>query len=212
MKLYSYFRSSTSYRVRIALNLKGLEYDIVPVNLLEGAQKSDDYAKVNPSMGVPALEFDGKVLTQSQAIIEYLEETHPQPALLPNVAEDRAYVRALADIVACDMHPVNNLRILKYINGPMQQSDDVKMHWMHHWLKAGFDAFEAKLEQHGGASDVCFGDQVSIADICLIPQIYNAQRFDFDMSPYPTIMRINDHCVKLPAFEKAHPDNQPDAK
>jgi len=210
MKLYDYWRSSAAYRVRIALNLKGLAYEHISVHLVKdgGQQHSDDYKAINPQGLVPSLVTDeGDIIPQSLAILEYLEETNPTPALLPVAPLDRAYVRGLADMIACDVHPVNNLRILQYMVTELKVEDEAKMQWYRHWIYKGFDALEERL----GEDLYCYGDTPTLADICLIPQVYNAHRFNCDMSPYPKISRINDACLKLDAFQKAIPENQPDA-
>jgi len=211
MKLYSYWRSSTSYRVRIALNLKGLSYTQQPVNLLKGEQHDEVYAALNPSKSLPLLEVEGQRLTQSLAIMEYLEEVFPRPALLPKDATARAHVRAMTDVVACDVHPVNNLRILKYLKDILHVSDEEKMAWMHHWFAEGFAALEAMLNASDDVGQCCYGDEPTFADIALVSQLYNARRFGADLTPYPTINRIDAHCQTLSAFEQAKPENQPDA-
>ncbi len=215
MKLYSYFRSSASYRVRIALELKGLPYDYVPVHLLKdgGQQLLPEFRAVNPDGLVPALVLDdGQVLQQSVAMIEYLDEIHPEPKLLPGTALDRAYVRGLALEVACEIHPLNNLRVLKYIKRTLGVADEAKDAWYRHWIELGFASVEANLERQGKAGRFCFGDTPTLADICLVPQVFNAQRFNIDVSRYPTIARIQEACMELPAFQKAQPKEQPDAE
>lgn len=209
MKLYGYFRSSASYRVRIGLNLKGLPAEQAPVNLLRDEQKSAAYTAVNPQQLVPALAVDGAVLTQSLAILEYLEDTHPSPALLPKDAAGRARVRALALAVACEMHPVNNVGVLRYLTDTLGVSEAQKTAWYHHWLGKGFSALEAMLAH--GAGRFCHGDAPGMADCCLVPQVFNARRFEFDLSPYPTVLRIDAACAELPAFQAAHPSRQADA-
>lgn len=212
MKLYGYFRSSAAYRVRIALNLKGVAYRQIAVNLREGAQFSDEYRMLNPQGMVPTLETeDGQRLTQSLAICEYLEERYPQTPLLPEDSLARARVRALANVPACEMHPLNNLRVLKYLIGELGLDDDTKRAWYHHWIAEGFTALEAMLTEQAGSGEFCHGDQPGLADICLIPQVYNAQRFGCELADYPTIMRIAERCNGLPAFAEAHPDRQPDS-
>lgn len=212
MKLYGYFRSSASYRVRIALNLKGLNAAQIPVNLLKGEQKSDAYKKVNPQGLVPALITDsGVVLTQSMAIIEYLEETHPgNPALLPKDAEGRARVRAISQAIACEIAPINNLAIQRYLVDKFGADEAAKTAWIQHWITSGFDAVETML-QDGKAGVFCHGDTPSMADCCLIPQIFNASRFNCSLMPYPTIRRIYEAAEAHPAFQAAHPSKQPDA-
>ncbi|MRX07557.1 maleylacetoacetate isomerase [Pseudoduganella sp. FT25W] len=214
MKLYTYFRSSAAYRVRIALNLKGIGYDTAPVHLLRngGEQLSDAYRAVNPAMLLPALEDDGNVIGQSLAIIEYLEETQPQTPLLPADPASRARVRALALTVAADTHPLGNLRVLKYLTGELKVSDDVKLTWQQHWLRTGLSALEALLAGDPRTGRYSHGDTPTLADCCLVPQVFSAQRFGVDMAPYPTIMRIHAACAELPAFQQAHPAQQPDAE
>jgi maleylpyruvate isomerase len=214
MKLYTYFRSSAAYRVRIALNLKGIGYDAAPVHLLRngGEQLSDAYRAVNPAMLLPALEDDGNVIGQSLAIIEYLEETQPQTPLLPADPASRARVRALALTVAADTHPLGNLRVLKYLTGELKVSDDIKLAWQQHWLRTGLSALEALLAGDPRTGRYSHGDTPTLADCCLVPQVFSAQRFGVDMAPYPTIMRIHAACAELPAFQQAHPAQQPDAE
>ena len=214
MRLYTYFRSSAAYRVRIALNLKGLDYDSVPVHLLRdgGEQLAPAYRAVNPAGLVPALEDNGIVLTQSLAIIEYLEEVHPLVSLLPQDAVGRARVRALAQTIVCDTHPIMNLRVLKYLKGPMGLSEEQKMEWYRHWMGEGMAALEAHLERDGDMGRFCYGDTPTLADCCLLPQVFNAQRFDIDLAPYPNVARIAANCADLPAFKAAHPSAQPDSE
>ncbi len=216
MKLYSYFRSSAAYRVRIALNLKGLAYDVVPVHLLKngGEQFSPEYRKVNPNALIPAL-VDGSVpgqsaLTQSLAIIEYLEEVYPNPPLLPHTAFDRAYVRSIALSIACEIHPLNNLRVMRYLVNELKLGEDTKDAWYRHWCEQGLAAVEATLAQDGRVGKFCYGDAPSLADCLLVPQVANAQRTNCDLSVMPTILRINEACLALDAFAKATPAMQPD--
>lgn len=209
MKLYGYFRSSAAYRVRIALNLKGLEADQLPVSLIDGEQQQDAYRALNPQGLVPALATEQGLLTQSLAIIEYLESQHPTPALLPGDAWQQAQIRAFALSLACDIHPLNNLRVLKYLSGELAVADAQKSAWYSHWIQAGFAALEAQLADHAG--DYCFGINPTLADVCLVPQVYNAKRFNVDLSAFPTILRITDHCNAQPAFQAAQPERQPDA-
>lgn len=207
MKLYDYFRSSASYRVRIALNLKGIEAELLPVDLKEGAQKSADYAAINPQQRVPTLELDdGTRLYQSLAIIDYLEETYPTPALLPENTIERAHCRALAQLIVQDIHPLNNLSVLQYLVGTVGVDENTKLAWYHHWIHTGFRAFEARLEELG-SNIFCIGNRLTLADICLIPQVYNANRFDVDLTAYPRIRAINAHCLSLESFAKAAPTN-----
>ena len=213
MQLYSYFRSSAAYRVRIALNFKGLAYDYVPVHLLKdgGQQLSAGYRALNPAALVPTLCDGDAVITQSLAIIEYLEETHPQPALLPADPIGRARVRALAQTIACDIHPLNNLRVLKYLKHELGVDEDAKAAWYRHWVEEGLLALEGMLAS-GPAGRYCHGDTPTLADLCLVPQVANAQRFNSDLSAMPHVMRIDAACRALPAFEQAAPANQPDAE
>lgn len=215
MKLYSYFRSSASYRVRIALNMKGLACDVVPVHLLKdgGEQLLPEYRKLNPDALVPSLQLDdGAVLTQSLAIIEYLEEVHPAPALLPVDALDRAWVRGIALAIACDIHPINNLRVLRYLVGEMKLSEDDKNRWYRHWVEQGLTAVEQTLAGDSRTGRFCLGDTPGLADCFLVPQIANAQRMQCDLSRMPTLLRINDACLALEAFAAASPARQPDAE
>ncbi len=213
MILYSYYRSSAAYRVRIALNLKGLAYDVQPVHLTRdgGEQRRPDYLRLNPQGLVPALATGEDVLTQSLAIIEYLEETCPIPPLLPQTPEARALVRALAQIVAADIHPLNNLRVLQYLQTHFNCDETGKTRWIAHWISAGFDAIEKLLEQYSGGGPFCVGDTPTLADICLVPQVYNALRFNCELEQYPRIIAINAACQALEAFRKAAPENQADA-
>ncbi|PRC92296.1 maleylacetoacetate isomerase [Solimicrobium silvestre] len=212
MKLYSYFRSSASFRVRIVLNLKQLPYDYDAVHLVKqgGAQHTPAYLALNPMGAVPSLDDDGKVLTQSMAMCEYLEELHPQPALLPVDAFERAWVRSVCNLVACDIHPVNNLRILKYLTGPLALTEEQKTAWYHHWIAQGFTALEKLVAQKAGT--YCCGDEPSLADAFVVPQIWNAARFACPMEDYPTLRRIYENAMLLPAFEQAAPAAQPDAE
>ena len=212
MKLHHYFRSSASYRVRIALNLKNLPYESVPVNLLTSEQMAAGFARTNPAQLVPVLEDGGEAFSQSLAIVEYLDERFPDPPLLPRgSATDRAYVRQLALAIACDIHPLNNLRVLKYLMGPLGQDEAAKNVWARHWIALGFGAIEAQLVSSPRRGRFCFGDSPTLADVCLIPQIANAQRVDLDLAPYPTIRAIERECAALEAFGKAHPSAQPEA-
>ncbi|NRR33426.1 maleylacetoacetate isomerase [Oxalobacteraceae bacterium] len=214
MKLFTYFRSSAAYRVRIALNLKGLAYEAVPVHLLRngGEQLAEPYRAINPSALLPALEEGGAVIHQSLAIIEYLEECHPLVPLLPADALGRARVRALAQTIACDTHPLTNLRVLKHLTGKMGLSEEDKLAWYRHWLGEGMAMLEAHLASEPQTGRFCHGDTPTMADCCLVPQVFNAQRFEIDLAPYPTIARIFDNCKDLPAFVSAHPSQQPDAE
>lgn len=211
MKLYGYFRSSATYRVRIALNLKGLEAEVVPVNLLKGEQKSDSYTKINPQQLVPALVDGEHVLTQSVSIIEYLEEKYPTPALLPQPLHERARVRAIALAVACEIAPLANLGPLNFLTQQMKLSDEQKMQWYRHWLARGFAAVEQMLASSPYTGSFCHGSAPTLADCCLVPQVFNARRFECDLTPYPTLAAIAQTCEQHPAFIAAHPSKQPDA-
>lgn len=212
MELYSYFRSSAAYRVRIALNLKGLKTDYRYVHLIKngGEQHRPEYLALNPQGRVPTLVDDGHVLTQSLAIIEYLDETHPEPPLLPRDALGRARVRALAQLIACDIHPINNQRILKYLEQELHADEAARTRWYRHWVEDGFVALE-KLLDNPATGKFCHGNQPTLADLCLVPQVFNAQRFAVDLAPFPAIQRINEHCLTLKAFANAAPEKQPDA-
>jgi maleylpyruvate isomerase len=214
MKLYSYFRSSAAYRVRIALNLKGLDYEYAAVHLLRdgGEQLKPEYRALNPDGIVPTLIDGDDVLTQSIAIIEYLEETHPEPPLLPRNPLDRAFVRAVALSVACEIHPVDNLRVLKYLKHEVKVPDEAKDAWYRHWVETGFAALEKRLAADKRVGSLTFGDTPTIADLCIVPQVFNARRFGIDLSPFPTIERIANHANELDAFRRAAPDVQPDAE
>jgi maleylpyruvate isomerase len=211
LKLYNFHASSTSYRTRIVLNLKGLSYDYIPIRLDKGEHLLEAYDKINPMRGVPTLDVDGVLLYQSPAIIEYLEEVYPNPALLPKDPSGRARVRALAAIVGCDMHPVNNLRIRNFIRDTYKQDADGVARWIQLWNKAGFDAIETMLRADTKRRGFCYGDAPTIADAYLVSQVFAAVRFKTDMSPYPEIMKAVDTCNMIAAFAKAHPSKQPDA-
>lgn len=208
MKLYDYFRSTTCYRVRIALHLKNISYEKISIHLINngGEQNSPEYQQINPQGLVPCLEVEGQQISQSLAIINYLDETVPSPALLPKNPMDKATVLSLALIIACDMHPLNNLRVLNQFKKQFNPSEEQIIEWYHRWLKAGFDAFEAKLQTIKRSKLFCFGDTVSLADLCLIPQVYNAQRYNFAMDAYPLINAINQHCLELATFQDAAPE------
>jgi len=215
MKLYSYFRSSAAYRVRIALNLKGLRYETVPIHLLKsgGEQYGTEYRALNPEALVPVLVDENlPPLSQSLAIIEYLEETHPAPPLLPSDAAGRARVRSLALAVACDIHPLNNLRVLRYLSKELGIAEDARNLWYRHWVELGLAAIEAQLAGSSATGLYCHGDTPTMADLCLVPQVANAQRLSCDLSGMPTVMRINETCLELEAFMKASPAMQPDAE
>jgi maleylacetoacetate isomerase len=208
IKLYTFFRSSAAFRARIALNLKGLAYEASFVHLRKGEQRSPAYVALNPEGLVPALQIDGLTLSQSLAIIEYLDETHPDPPLLPKDPIARAQARALAHIIACDIHPLNNIGTLRYLKHEMHQEQSAIDAWYHHWVIAGFEAYEA-LAHPGPYS--CGGD-VTIADLCLVPQVFNARRLKVPLDKFPKIVGIDAACLKLPAFDHARPENQPDAE
>jgi len=211
VKLYSYFRSSAAYRVRIALNLKGLPYEMDFVHLTKdgGRQHSAEFNAINPAKLVPALRLDsGDVLTQSLAIIDYLDETHPQPPLLPGDPVQRAKVRAVALTIACDIHPIDNLRVLQYLKRTLKHEQSDIDAWYHHWIIQGFNAIEAAI----APEPYCFGAQVTLADICLVPQVFNARRLNVPLEAFPKIVAVESACLKLAAFDKARPENQPDAE
>jgi maleylacetoacetate isomerase len=210
MKLYGYSRSSAAFRVRIALNLKKLDYENASIHLRRGEQAEPEFLGVNPQGLVPALEVDGHRLTQSLPIIEYLDETHPEPPLLPRDAAGRARVRALAAIVACDIHPLNNLRVLRYLHGPLGHDQGAIETWYNHWIDSGFRGLERLLAGDSRTAAFCHGEQPGLADIALVPQVVNAERYRLDLAPYPTIARIFETCMKLDAFAAAHPGRQPD--
>jgi maleylacetoacetate isomerase len=207
IKLYDYFRSTACYRVRIALNLKQLDYEKIPVHLIDhgGEHLSEAYHQINPQQLVPSLEHDGQMIHQSLAIIDYLDETYPEPRLLPDNPYDKALVRSLALIVACDMHPLNNLRVLNRIKSQFHATEEDVQSWYFHWLDAGFKAIEAKLKSIPRTQSVCFGSEVTLADVCLIPQVFNAHRFKFPMDDFPLINQINEYCLTLDAFKQAAP-------
>ncbi len=210
MKLYSYWRSSTSYRVRIALNLKGVKYDYIPVNILTGEQTNPDFLKLNPMGGVPTIADNGHIIGQSLAIADYLEQTRPNPPLFPADAAARAYVWQLALIVACDVHPLVNMPAVNYITEKCGESE--RLPWIDHFTSAGLQGLEYLISSNKFSGKYCAGDAPTLADICLVPQIYSAKRFGVDLTPYPNIVRINDACLDHPAFAAAHPDRQPDAQ
>jgi maleylacetoacetate isomerase len=214
MKLYTFFRSSASYRVRIALNLKGLKYEQAPIHLRRGGgeQLSAAYKAINPQALVPALEDGGKILTQSLAIIEYLEERYPQPPLLPRDPADKALVRSMALVIACEIHPIQNLRVLQYVKREYGQSNEQVNRWAQHWINLGLAALEQMIVAQPRRGKFCFGDKPTLADICLVPQLGNARRYGCDLSPYPAIIEIEKNCMALPAFADAAPEKQPDAE
>ena len=212
MKLYTYFRSSASFRVRIALDLKGIGYEANAVHLPKGEHRAAAYSKVNPQALTPTLELDdGEQLAQSLAIIEYLDEVHPKPPLLPKDVKGRARVRSLSLLIACEIHPLNNLRTLQYLKRVLGQSEDQVNAWYRHWVADGLAKFEADLAR-GGTGKFCHGDSPTMADCCLVPQIFNAKRYQCDLAPYPVTMRVFDSCMRLEAFDRAQPSKQPDAE
>jgi maleylpyruvate isomerase len=214
MKLYTFFRSSASYRVRIALNLKGLDYQQVPIHLRRGGgeQLSPAYRTINPQALVPALEDGGRSFTQSLAIIEYLDERYPEPPLLPSDAADRAIARSMALLIACEVHPIQNLRVLNHLKSDHKQSDDDTTRWARHWIDLGLTALEQMLISASKQGKFCFADKPTLADICLVPQLANARRFGVDLSRYPRLLEVEATCMSLPAFADAAPEKQPDAE
>lgn len=214
LKLYSYWRSSAAYRVRIALNLKGLEFETIPVSLIDGGgeQHAAQYAaEVNPQEMVPVLRDGQRMIRQSMTIIEYIDETWESPPLLPPTPRERARVRGLAQVIGCDIHPLANLRVLQYLGRELGASEEARGAWSKHWIQLGLAAFETMLAENASTGAFCEGDTPGMADCLLIPQVYNARRFGVDMSAYPTIERINSECLALDAFDQARPENQPDA-
>jgi len=214
MKLYDYFRSSAAYRVRIALNLKGLSPERAFVPLKRGAQREEAYLALNPQGLVPALVLDGggPPLTQSIAILEYLDETHPSPPLLPTDARERARVRGIALSIACDIHPLDNLRVLQYLTGTLGVTTEARDGWYKYWIDVGFEALEKQLAHDPSTGRYCHGDTPTMADVCLVPQMANAAKMSVDVSPYPTLVRIDAECRRIPAFAAAAPAKQPDAE
>jgi maleylpyruvate isomerase len=214
MKLYTFFRSSASYRVRIALNLKGLTYEQIPIHLRRagGEQLAASYKAINPQALVPALDDGGQILTQSLAIMEYLEERYPKPPLLPTDPVDRARVRSMALIIACEIHPIQNLRVLVHLKNNLRQSEDDLNFWARHWIDLGLSALEQIAVSTPKRGEFCFGDTPTLADICLVPQLANARRFGCDLSAYPTLLHVETACNALPAFANAAPEKQPDAE
>jgi maleylpyruvate isomerase len=212
MKLYSYFRSSAAYRVRIALHLKGLAFDYAPVHLRKGEQNADAYRSVNRQELVPALIDGDAPLTQSLAIIEYLDERHPEPPLLPSTPAERARVRAIALAIVCDIHPLNNLRVLRYLTRTLDVGEEAKDAWYRHWIDTGLGALEAQLAADSSTGTFCHGDAPTLADVCLVPQLANARRTNIPLESYPTLLRIDANCRALDAFARAAPESQPDAE
>ncbi len=214
MKLFSYWRSSAAWRVRIALSWKGIPHGTIPVHLVRdgGQQHSESYREVNPQERVPALEDDGRVYSQSLAIVEYLEETHPEPPLLPVDFAGRAIVRQMALAVACEIHPLQNSGVLAYLRGPLGQGDGPVADWVRHWIGLGFKALEELARRHGDGEKYLHSKAVSMADVCLVPQMYNARRYHLDLRPYPALVAIDAHLMTLPAFSTTRPEAQPDAE
>jgi len=212
VRLYSYFRSSAAYRVRIALALKGLAYEYLPVHLIKGEQRSDGYRALNAQALVPTLVDEQRVFTQSLAIIEYLDERHPRPPLLPDAPAERARVRAIALSIACDIHPLDNTRVLQYLVRTLGVSEDAKNAWYRHWIDLGLAALETQLAGDPATGTFCHGEKPSLADVCLVPQLANARRFDIPLDAYPTLARIDSSCRALAAFAQAAPERQPDAQ
>jgi maleylpyruvate isomerase len=212
VKLYTYFRSSAAFRVRIALNLKALPYESSFVSLPKGEHRTDGFAALNRQALLPSLEADGTALNQSLAIIEFLEETHPRPALLPKDTRGRARVRSLSLLIACEIHPLNNLRTLQYLRRQLGQNEEQIKTWYRHWIDDGLVKLEGELRDAKETGTFCHGDSPTMADCCLVPQIFNAKRYDSDLTPYPTVMRVFDECMKLDAFDRAQPSKQPDAE
>ena len=207
MELYTYFRSSAAYRVRIALNLKDIKHTLIPINLLEGNHRQAEYMSINPQGLVPALKVnDGRIINQSTAMLEYLEAQHPEIPLLPSDSFDAATIRNWCNIIACDIHPIDNLRVLKYLENNLNVNPEDKMQWYHHWIIEGFTALEGQLV----ASPYCFGSEVTLADVYLVPMVYNAFRFNVPMDKFPKILAIYEVCNTLSAFDKAKPENQAD--
>lgn len=211
MKLYTYFRSSAAFRVRIALNLKGIGYESVAVDLRPAAHRRQDYLALNPQGLIPALVDDGTVISQSLAVIEYLEESQPNPPLLPRSPLDRARVRSMALAIACDMHPLNNLRVLNYLRSPLGQDEAAVETWYRHWIAEGFRGLEEEARRASGDGHHMFGTEVTLADVCLVPQMFNARRFKCNVEPFPTLRTICGYLETLPAFARAAPGAQPDA-
>jgi len=211
VKLYSFWRSSACYRVRIALNLKRVAYETVPVHLANNEQHEAGFKEINPQEIIPVVMHGGRVLRQSLAIMEYLDETWPENPLLPSVARDRQRSRAIAQAIACEIHPLNNLRVLRYLETEFGIEQEKREAWIRHWIGSGFDALETILADNPSTGEFCEGDRPTIADCCLVPQVYNAKRFGVDMAAYPNIERINADCLALEAFDRARPELQPDA-
>jgi maleylacetoacetate isomerase len=211
MKLYTFFRSSAAFRARIALNLKGVRYESLPKVFAKNEHRTAEYLAVNPQGLIPALEIDGAVLSQSLAIVEYLDDTHPTPPFLPDDALGRARVRSMALAIACDIHPLNNLRVLNYLRNELKHDETTVNAWYRHWISVGFTGLEAQAREYSASKRYLYGDAVSMADICLVPQMFNARRFEVDLASFPTLVAISTHLESLPAFADARPEVQPDA-
>ncbi len=211
MRLYTFFRSSAAFRVRIALNLKGVDYETVSVDLPRDAHRKADFLALNPQATIPVLDDDGTVLWQSLAILEYLDGRFPEPRLIPTEPVARARVQALAQLIACEIHPLNNLRVLRYLRGELKLDEESVQRWYHHWVGEAFVGLEALVARWSGGR-YCFGESLTIADVCLVPQVYNARRFSCDLTPYPALVRIADALRVEPAFARAAPESQPDAE
>ena len=214
MRLFTYFRSSAAYRVRIALNLKGLAYESVPRDFMKngGEHRLPEFLALNPQGLIPVLEDGQTVVSQSLAIMEYLDETHPEVPLLPDGPAERAQVRAMCQLIACDVHPLNNLRVLQYLKKNMGQDEISVATWYRHWIEVGFAALETLVQRYSDSGEVCFGDRISMADACLVPQIYNARRFATDLTPYPGLLAVSERLESLQPFKQAAPENQADAR
>jgi maleylacetoacetate isomerase len=212
LKLYTFFRSSAAFRVRIALNLKGLRWESSAIDLVKGEHRTLQFEQVNAQRAIPALVDGNQTFTQSMAIVEYLEEKHPDPPLLPATAAERSWVRAIAQLIACDIHPLNNLRVLKYLKRDLGASQEQRDAWMRHWIGEGFASLETTIKRHPQTGSFCHGNVPTVADVFLVPQIFNARRAQMDLSAYPTLVRIFDSCMALPAFDLAQPMKQPDAR
>lgn len=214
ISLYGYFRSSAAYRVRIALGLKGLQYDQEAIHLLRdgGSQHSPAFRTLNPQGLVPLVRHSSDFISQSLAILEFLEEEYPSPPLLPEKAADRAWVRSIAAHIACDVHPLNNLRLLKYLENNLNIGSADRQAWIKHWITLGFEALEEMLDRAAVSGKCCFGDEPTLADCCVVPQVFSARRFNVSMAPYPTLARIDGYLADIEAFRKAHPSEQPDAE
>ena len=212
LQLYTYFRSSAAYRARIALKYKGLDYEPISVHLRRKEHRADAYRQLNPQALVPALDDDGMIIPQSLAMIEYLEEIQPEPALLPSSPQDRATVRAMAQLIACEIHPLCNLRILVYLKDQLDQDEAHVDAWYRHWIAEGFGSLETMISRNSGDGEHCFGSSITLADVCLVPQVLNARRFGCDLEPYPALLRVDAALSEQDVFAATHPSRQPDAE